>query len=206
MFCRVWCGGENWWSRPDRRQPYRCVLCLVCVGVCPAAQCDRRTHSDAERICPVVKSHRHTRQDKTAAPAYRPPPPRRRPGRQLRLAARPPCTRSDVVRNENVNTAANCSDFTRRSQFTHPDRLTRAVWIWHYVTLNVGSVVIGYSMCFCCLRLKNKIINYNDNRQFKTHVHVVILDARLSVASLVNSLLYSVYCVTRIHDTVEHFN
>jgi len=43
--------------------------------------------------------------------------------------------------------------------------------IWHYVTLNVGSVVIGYSMCFCCLRLKNKIRNYNDNRQFKTHVH-----------------------------------
>jgi len=31
--------------------PDRCVLCLVWVGVCPAAQCDRRTHSDGERTC-----------------------------------------------------------------------------------------------------------------------------------------------------------
>jgi len=36
--------------------------------------------------------------DKTVAPACRPPPPRRRPGRQLRLAARPPTGR-DVVRH-----------------------------------------------------------------------------------------------------------
>jgi len=42
-------------------------------------------------------SHRHNRHDKTVAPACR-PPPRRRPGRQLRLAARPP-TRSDIVRH-----------------------------------------------------------------------------------------------------------
>ena len=45
-----------------------------------------------------ANSHRQTRQDKIVAPACRPPPPRRRPGRQLRLAARPP-TRSDVVRH-----------------------------------------------------------------------------------------------------------
>ena len=43
-----------------------------------------------------ASSHRHTRHDKTAAPACRPPPPRHRPGRQLRLAAWPP-TRSDVI-------------------------------------------------------------------------------------------------------------
>ena len=36
--------------------------------------------------------------DKTVAPACRPPPPRRRPGRQLHLAARPPTGR-DVVRH-----------------------------------------------------------------------------------------------------------
>jgi len=51
LFCRVWCGGVS----------RRCVLCLVCVGMRPAAQCDRRTHSDAERTCPAINSHRHTR-------------------------------------------------------------------------------------------------------------------------------------------------
>ena len=50
-----------------------------------------------------LNSHRHTWHDKTVANACRPPPPRRRPGRQLRLAARPP-TRSDVVCHENVDT------------------------------------------------------------------------------------------------------
>jgi len=49
-----------------------------------------------------ANSRRHTRHDKTVAPTSR-PPPRRRPGRLLRLAARPP-TRSDVVRQENANT------------------------------------------------------------------------------------------------------
>ena len=92
LFCRVWCGGWTESARPSDR----CVLCLV--KACWAAQCDRRTHSDAERTFPAINSHRHTRQDKTAPPACR-PPPRRRPGRQLCLAARPP-TRSDVVRHE----------------------------------------------------------------------------------------------------------
>ena len=50
------------------------------VGVCWVAQCDRRTHSDAERTCRANNSRRHTRQYKTATPASRPPPPRRRPG------------------------------------------------------------------------------------------------------------------------------
>ena len=36
-----------------------------CIRVYRAAQCDRRTHSDAERTCPVVSSHRHTRHDET---------------------------------------------------------------------------------------------------------------------------------------------
>jgi len=31
--------------------------------VCPTEQCNRRTHSDAERTCSEVNSHRHTRQD-----------------------------------------------------------------------------------------------------------------------------------------------
>ena len=51
--------------------------------------------------------HRDTRDDKTVAPACRPPPRRRRPGRQLRLAARPP-TRSDVVRHVKRKHAVDC--------------------------------------------------------------------------------------------------
>ena len=64
------------------RPPDKCVLRWSEVWWL-AAQCDRRTHSDAERTCPAVSSYRHTRYDKTAAPACR--PPRRRPGRQLCL-------------------------------------------------------------------------------------------------------------------------
>ena len=40
--------------------PDRCVLCLVCVGVCPAAQCDRWTHSDTERTCRADSIHTAT--------------------------------------------------------------------------------------------------------------------------------------------------
>jgi len=158
MDCFIVSGVAVWIE--SARQPDRCVLCLVCVGVCRAAQCDRRTHSDAERTCPAVNSHRHTRQDKTAAPACRPPPPRRR---QLRLAARPP-TRSDVLRHEKCKHVVKCcillnlNFFTKRqattliirltvqtlpdglkTQFTPPDttqtaqscRVWRAVWIGH---------------------------------------------------------------------------
>ena len=139
-------------SRPDRQTG------AFCVGVCRAAQCDRRTHSDAERTFIV-----RTRQDKTAArpaPASRPPPPRRRQSRQLRLAARPP-TRSDVVRRTKCKHVVNCgislnvNYFTKRhatrviyrltvqtlpddleTQFTPPDttqscRVWRAVWTGH---------------------------------------------------------------------------
>ena len=81
-----------------------------------------------------ANSHRHTRHDKTVTPACR--PPRRRPGRQLRLTARPP-TRSDVVPSAKCKhavdcclnffakrhatrviyrLAASCSDFARRSR------------------------------------------------------------------------------------------
>jgi len=88
------------------RQTRHRKVCLRAFCVWPAAQCDRRTHSDAERTCPAASSHRHTRQDKTVAPASR-PPPWRKPGRQLRLAARPP-TRSDVVRHAKYKQAADC--------------------------------------------------------------------------------------------------
>jgi len=40
--------------------PYRCVLCLACVEVRRAAQCDRRTHSDAERTCRADSVHTAT--------------------------------------------------------------------------------------------------------------------------------------------------
>ena len=113
--------------------------------------------------CELSRPDRRTRQDKTAARparASRPPPPRRRQSRQLRLAARPP-TRSDVVRRTKCKHAVNCcmwlnlNYFTKRhatranyrltlqtlpdsleSQFTPPDMtqtaLSRCVWpaVW----------------------------------------------------------------------------
>ena len=45
--CRVWCE----LSLPDRRTS------AFSVGVCRAAQCDRRTHSDAERTCRADSIH-----------------------------------------------------------------------------------------------------------------------------------------------------
>ena len=71
-----------------------------------------RETEEASKLCAIVSTRQtvgahpflaHARHDKTVVPACRPPPPRRRPGRQLRLAARPP-TRSDVVyATRNVN-------------------------------------------------------------------------------------------------------
>ena len=67
-------------------------------------------------IC-KADSHCHTKHDKTVAPACRPPPPRRRPGRQLRLAARPP-TRSDVVRRTKCKHAVKCCVWLNLNLFT----------------------------------------------------------------------------------------
>jgi len=53
-----------------------------------------------------ANSHRHDIDDKAVAPACR-PPQRRSPGRQLRLAARPP-TRSEVVRHAKCKHAVDC--------------------------------------------------------------------------------------------------
>jgi len=79
-------------------QPDRCVLCLfVSEYVGRRSATAGRTPTQNALVGRSV----HTRHDKTVAPACRPQPPRRRPGRQLRLAATP---RSDVVRHENVNT------------------------------------------------------------------------------------------------------
>jgi len=97
LSCLVW---RCELSRPGR------PTSVFCVGrVCRAAQCDRPTRSDAERTFPAVSSHRHTRQDKTVSPAYRPPPLQRSPGSGLRLATRPPTARQQRCRrHENVNT------------------------------------------------------------------------------------------------------
>jgi len=46
-------------SRPDRRTS------AFCVGVRPAVALRRPTHSDPERTCRAVSSHRHARHDKT---------------------------------------------------------------------------------------------------------------------------------------------
>ena len=58
-----------------------------------------------------------TRQDKTAAPASR-PPPRRRPDRQVRLVARPP------TRTQNVNSAS------------------EATTLWRYTNLCIIIIII----------------------------------------------------------------
>ena len=134
---------------PTHRQviPDKTVLSVSCLS--------RRCELDSRRLKTVAdrkyevktrseqssNSHRHSRHDKSVVRACRPPPSlRRRPGRQLGLAARPPIS-SDVVglRQAKVNTlwtatyeyrpkylhytprdrgdlSANCSDFARRSR------------------------------------------------------------------------------------------
>ena len=101
LFCRVWCGGVNWVG-PDSQAGAFCVWSVLeCIGWRSA------TAGHTTQNALAVNSHRPSRHDKTAAPACRPPPPRRRPGRQLRLAARPP-TRSDVVRHAKRKHAVDC--------------------------------------------------------------------------------------------------
>ena len=131
---------------------------------------------EASKLCAIVSTRQtvgahpflaHARHDKTVVPACRPPPPRRRPGRQLRLAARPP-TRSDVVRHAECKHAVDCciwlnlNGFTKRhatrviymyrltvqtlsdgleTQFTPPDTTQAALsCVWR-------AVWIGHSAC-----------------------------------------------------------
>jgi len=74
LFCRVWCGNVNWVGPTARQVRSVSALCRSVSGsaVPPPDALRRRTHLSG------VNSHRHTRQDKTVAPASR-PPPRRRP-------------------------------------------------------------------------------------------------------------------------------
>jgi len=85
---------------------WRCELSRLDRQTC--AFCDRRTHSDAGRTC-LVDSIHTAATDTTrlpSVPACR-PPPRRRPDRQLRLAARP-LTHSDVVRHAECKHVVDC--------------------------------------------------------------------------------------------------
>jgi len=79
-------------------------------------QSDERTLIHSSHLFNLKLIHTAT-PDKTAAPACRPPPPRRRPGRQLRLAARPP-TRSDVVRHAKCKHAVDCCIWLNPNFFT----------------------------------------------------------------------------------------
>ena len=58
-------------SQPDRQTGAFCVW-SGSETVCRAAQCDRRTHSDAERTSRAVNSHRHTRQERPSRLPSRP--------------------------------------------------------------------------------------------------------------------------------------
>ena len=61
-----------------------------------------RPPDDAERTCPAVNSHSHTRQDKTVTPACRPPPRRGQAGSY----AQPPdrLHAATLYATQNVNT------------------------------------------------------------------------------------------------------
>jgi len=102
---------------------YLCLFILCCQHTIPSTHtytmCTRilgRETEEASKLCAIVSTRQtvgahpflaHARHDKNVVPACRPPPPRRRPGRQLRLAARPP-TRSDVVRHAECKHAVDC--------------------------------------------------------------------------------------------------
>jgi len=70
-------------SRPDRRTGAFCLWSVSeCVGRRSATAGRTPTQNALVGLSGRLKSHSHTRQEKTVAPACRPPPPRRRPGRQ----------------------------------------------------------------------------------------------------------------------------
>jgi len=140
-------------SRPDR-----CVLCLVYVGVSSGTM---RPPDALRRSCPAVSSHRYTRQDKTVAPACRPPPQQ---ARQAAVSSRTTahtqrrCTPRKCKHAVDYCIRLNLNFFTIRHSTrviyrltvqtlpdvleTHSHRLTRqtgpschvwrAVWIGHY--------------------------------------------------------------------------
>ena len=82
-------------SRPDSQAG---AFCVWSVSECVGRRSMTAGHTQTQNVLVGrsrrLSGHRHNRLDKTVTPACRPPPPRRRPGRQLRLAARPP--RGDV--------------------------------------------------------------------------------------------------------------
>ena len=104
LSCPVW---RCELSRPDRQTGAFCVWSGLCRSVSggavrPPDALRRRTQLSGSQFTEPYKTI-----DKTVAPASRPPPPRRRPGRPLRLAARTP-TRSDVVRHAKCKHAVDC--------------------------------------------------------------------------------------------------
>jgi len=108
------------------RPPDRCVLCLVCAAVCRAAQCDRRTHSDAERTCPAVSSHRHTRQDRCACLSTAAATQARQAATPSRPSAHTQrrCTPQKCKRAVDCHVWLNLNFFSKRNAMTVIYRLT----------------------------------------------------------------------------------